>query len=273
MNSQSNIPNNLNNDKSILAPTEIFQLFIVTFLFVVVFGTIALLVGGKILGLLSESLLILPAIILVWYQKRPFFRTFRMEKINPIILLYSFIISIVIFILGDELDRIISVFFPMPQIWLDSMQDLIKIHTVTDGIVLFITAVFLAGFAEEMLFRGMLQKTLEHYREPAHAIVLTSVFFALVHFNPWTAIQITLLGVALGYMAWKSQSILPSIILHGCNNLFSIILMNLQESSLHWYLSNGHVKVWLIVLALCAVVPLFLSFNTHCLRHNQQMGE
>ena len=147
---------------------------------------------------------------------------------------------------------------------MNAMQNLLHVHTVTDAVVLFITAVILAGFAEEMLFRGLLQRTLEHYREPASAIVLSSVFFAIVHFNPWTAIQITLLGLALGYMAWKSHSILPAVILHACNNLFSITLLNLPEAYGKWYFTGVHVKWPWLITAILVIGPVFLSFNRLC---------
>jgi len=257
------------NDRSVLSPVEILQLFIITFVFVAVFGAIAVLLGGKTLGLFSESLIILPAILFVWREKRPFFSTFRLKRVDGAIMLHSFAIGILLFILSDELDRIVTSVFPMPEIWMAAMQNLLQIHSVTDAVVLIITAVILAGFAEEMLFRGLLLRTLEHYREPASAIVLSSVFFAIVHFNPWTAIQITLLGLALGYMAWKSHSILPAVILHACNNFFSITLMNLPEAFNTWYFTGAHVRWPWLIIAILAIGPVFLSFNRICNKNDR----
>jgi membrane protease YdiL (CAAX protease family) len=122
----------------------------------------------------------------------------------------------------------------------------------------------MAGFAEEMLFRGLLQRTLEHYRDPAMAIVLTSVLFALAHFNPWVALQITFLGLALGYMAWKSRSILPAVIVHSGNNLLSILLINAPQHNVSWYATEEHVRWIWIALAILLIGPAFLTFSRYC---------
>jgi membrane protease YdiL (CAAX protease family) len=264
---------NTPNTNSILSPSEILQLFIVTFLFVVLFGAIAILVGGTTLGLLSESLIIVPALLLVWRQKRPFYLTFRLHKINTSLLLHSFAIGIVVFVIGDELDRLIASIFPMPQLWMDAMEKILEIHSVRDAVVIFTTAVIFAGFAEEMLFRGMLQQTIEKYRDPAHAIVFTAILFAIIHFNPWTALQITFLGLILSYLAWKSNSILPAVILHACNNLFSIILMNLPDQYVRLYCTENHVRVQWIGIALIVAVPLFISYHRQCEQTSQQQQE
>jgi membrane protease YdiL (CAAX protease family) len=96
------------------------------------------------------------------------------------------------------------------------------------------------------------------------AIVLTSVLFALAHFNPWVALQITFLGLALGYMAWKSRSILPAVIVHSGNNLLSIVLINTSQEDLSLYATEEHVRWIWIILALALIGPVFLTFSRHC---------
>lgn len=251
-------------DSSVLTPKQVFTVLVTTVLFVMFFGTAAVLLGGRTLALLAESLIILPALFYVWYFKAPFFRAFRLNRINLSILFYSIVITIAVFVLGDELDRIISGFFPMPLEWLETMKSMVRIRSAWDAVLLFSTAVVLAGFAEEMLFRGLLQRTLENYRDPAIAIVLSSVFFAMAHFNPWTALQITFLGLVLGYLSWKSNSILPSILLHSANNFLSILMINASEKQLAWYGTEKHVSPWWFFLALVVLVPAVIRFHRVC---------
>ena len=128
----------------------------------------------------------------------------------------------------------------------------------------FLGVVF-AAFGEEMLFRGVLQRSLEHFREPAIAIVLSSVLFSIIHFNPWAALQIMFLGLFLGYLAWKANSIFPAIVLHGINNLLSIILINIPEENLKWYsATTKHVNLYLLIFAIIIIVPAIFSFNQAC---------
>ena len=52
-------------------------------------------------------------------------------------------------------------------------------------------------------------------------IVASSMFFALVH-SPWpTPIALFFLGLVLGWLAFRTQSLLPSIVVHGLFNLVS----------------------------------------------------
>lgn len=217
-------------------------------------STLALLIG--------EVFMIVPAIVVVSRQQLPLLSTFRIKPLNTKIIPATIFLFIPIFILTDELDRLIQLVFPMPEIWLESLTDLVQFSTIIDGSVLVLAAVVVAPIAEEMLFRGMVQHTLEKYREPAMAIVLTSVLFALVHFNPWTSIQITLLGLALGYLTWRTGSILPAIVVHGLNNLISLLLMNVDESKLTWYSSGDHVKILWIIISFALIFPAFQIFKS-----------
>ena len=257
-------------DDSILAPKTIFLLLLITVGTVLLVGSAAILLGGKSLTLLGEIAIILPAAIYVIGTRKPFVKTFRLNPVSGKIILLSIFISLSIFVLGDALDRLVASFFPMPQEMIDAVQSLMTIHSVIDAVILFSAAVIFAGFAEEMLFRGLLQRTLEHYREPAIAIVLTAVLFALAHFLPWTALQITFLGLILGFMAWKSDSVFPSIILHGTNNLLSILFMNMNEDSLKWYASGNFVSIWWTGLALVIFIIAIKNFSAPAKTHKAQ---
>lgn len=248
-------------DNSVFTPKKLIILLLFTFLTVLIIGSIATFFGGRTLGLLSESLIIVPAIIYVWRKKIPFLRVFRFHSIPFSALLYTLGLSLTAFILGDELDRIIGDIFPMPQIWADALKKLVEISNIYDAVILIFATVILAGFAEEMMFRGIIQRTLESLRDPAKAIVFSAIIFALAHFNPWMVLQITFLGLILGYLAWKSNSILPAILVHGLNNLFSLILMNISEIKQTWYASTKHVNIQWIVVAVVIFAICIRGFN------------
>ena len=217
---------------------------------------------GDTLGLMvSEILIIAPALIYMMRRKLPLLSTFRLLPVKSNVLLATLFFFIPVFILMDEIDRLIQTVFPLPETWLEALMDLMQFDTPWKTALILLTAIVMAPIAEEMLFRGLVQRSLEHYREPAIAIVLTSVLFALVHFNPWTAIQVMLLGLVFGYVTWKSGSILPAIIMHSLNNLASLLLMNLSDDQLSWYAQNEHVRFSWIILAALILAPAFRFFK------------
>ena len=252
------------NDPTILPPQQILFIFLITIALVVLAGIVFTVLFNPTVALLSESLIVIPAIIFVAKQKLSFKTVFRFNPVNASIIIHSIILSLILFILGDELDRLLSTIFPMPKNMLEGLKNVLLFHSLTQAIIIFVAAVIFAGFAEEMFFRGLLQRALEHYRDPALAIVFTSALFASIHLNPWSALQILFLGLALGYMAWKSNSIFPAIILHAINNFLSLILLNTPEEKLTWYATSSHVNTIWVFLALLLVTPLFYSFNRAC---------
>jgi uncharacterized protein len=263
----------LNSGSHILTPQELYKVLLLTLLFFflgTIFAGVMVLFGLTKVALLAEVLFIIPAIATVLARRRPFLKSFRFNSINPGLLYYSVIIAFSVLILGDELDRLIGIVFPLPS-WFDP-KPIMEIHSIWDGVLIIGNAVVVAALAEEMLFRGMVQQTLESVHETGKAILLSAIFFALLHLNPWWMIQITLLGLALGYMAWKSDSIIPTVIIHGLNNLLAVISLNTGEAKMEWYLSGGHVRWYWLALAALLVVPGFMGFQRVCdARHHQQI--
>lgn len=77
----------------------------------------------------------------------------------------------------------------------------------------------LTGVAEELFFRGGIQKLLMCTRMNPHvAIWLTAAIFSVMHFQIYGLIPRMLLGALFGYAVWWSGSLWLSIILHAINN-------------------------------------------------------
>ncbi|MBQ9462705.1 MAG: CPBP family intramembrane metalloprotease [Bacteroidales bacterium] len=89
----------------------------------------------------------------------------------------------------------------------------------------FITVSIFAPLFEEWLCRGMiLRGLLTGARiKPAWAIVISAVFFALIHFNPWQAIPAFIIGCLLGYVYYRTGSIKLTMLMHFTNNTFALV--------------------------------------------------
>ena len=95
----------------------------------------------------------------------------------------------------------------------------------------------LAPLAEEIVFRGAILRTLlgndsptsTGYR-PMVAIALSAVFFAVAHLNPVQMPHAFLIGLLLGWMYWRTGSILPGLAFHWANNSVAYVCYNLFPS-------------------------------------------
>ena len=82
---------------------------------------------------------------------------------------------------------------------------------------------------EEMVLRGCVLKSLLQWR-PSNKwamIALSAFFFALVHLNPAQMPHAFLIGLLLGWMYYRTGSILPGVAFHWVNNTVAYVMYNL----------------------------------------------
>ena len=70
------------------------------------------------------------------------------------------------------------------------------------------------GFAEEMLMRGYMQRRFLQRWSPSLSIFVSASLFALLHVMPHTVVFAFPIGLWFGYVAWKTDSIWPTILGH-----------------------------------------------------------
>lgn len=73
---------------------------------------------------------------------------------------------------------------------------------------------------EEIVFRGFLLPSLTKYMPVWCSILVSSVAFALAHFNVQRMLPLVFLGVVMGLIFARSRNLLPSMLLHSLWNGF-----------------------------------------------------
>jgi hypothetical protein len=211
--------------------------------------------------LIGQGIILAPPIYFLTVKKQPIFESLRIKIVSLGTIKATLIFSIGILIVFDTLDRIIHKFIPPPEYIID-LGEIMRPDSTLGYIFLFLAVVIVAPIGEEVVFRGFLQKFLEKYWEDVtRAVLVTSLFFAMIHFNPFWTIQIYLLGVILGFLSWKTKSVLPSIILHIVNNGSAYILTNIDEKSIEFYLWKDQVSPMFILLAIFLIYKGLKGIN------------
>lgn len=93
----------------------------------------------------------------------------------------------------------------------------------------YISIGIVAPLAEEMVFRGaILRKLLGRFGEKWHwvAILISAVIFGAVHGNIPQFVHAALIGLLLGWMYYRTGSILPGVLLHWVNNTVAYVMFN-----------------------------------------------
>ena len=131
-----------------------------------------------------------------------------------------------------------------------------------------VTGAMFPAFFEEITNRGVLLAALDNEKSDRVKIIFMGVFFGVFHQNVPQFFPTMIIGVIIAYMAVKSQSILPGMIVHFINN-FVITLSSYgsQTGSPIGQITNfvsSFVYSNVIVLALSVAVAVWLIII--CLR-------
>lgn len=109
---------------------------------------------------------------------------------------------------------------PMPE----ALERVLK--QMMDGplwVTLLCVGVF-APFFEEWLCRGMILRGLLQKMKPGWAIVLSALFFAVIHMNPWQALPAFMLGCLFGYVYYRTGSLRLTMLMHCVNNTLATLM-------------------------------------------------
>lgn len=229
-----------------LSLVEVIFIFVVT-IFVVISFTIGSTYFKAYLDirhnfLIMEVLLIVPALVYTITRR---FSLVKIFKFNPITLntvVLSIIMGVSAIFIVNYIEYLVS-FLPFPDWYInmkseaqDSMTTAMNTNSIGDFAQLFVIVAIIASVVEEMIFRGMLQRTLENKYHFVSALVITAVCFTILH--PANLISIFILAIFLGILSWKSNSIYPSIIVHILNNGISLTVLTFSDSALQVDRSN-----------------------------------
>lgn len=91
-----------------------------------------------------------------------------------------------------------------------------------------VTAVVIAPFFEELLFRGFVQPLLSRTFGMVAGVLITAAFFGALHAPEYSwawqyALVVSLAGVVFGWVRARTGSIVPGVVMHGFYNLAFVI--------------------------------------------------
>ena len=155
-------------------------------------------------------------------------------------------------------DAILAYMPEMPS-WLEE-----ALSSMTQGTlwVNFLCVSIFAPFFEEWLCRGMiLRGLLGNKVKPVWAIVISAVFFAFIHLNPWQAVPAFLLGCLFGYVYYKTGSLKLTMLMHFANNTFSLVMSNIDafKDVESWVEVLPGMRYWIIFAAAILLLVLIIQ--------------
>lgn len=172
--------------------------------------------------LITEYIIILlPNILFIKIMGYSLKDVLRLNKVTLKQILYTFLIMIFAYPIAVFLNMIVMTIL---NTFSSAVPTTVPLPTSYKEYIVGLFVIALApGICEEVMFRGTMMKAYDRlgYKK---SIIITAILFGLFHFNIMNFIGPAFLGIILGIIVHKSNSLFSSIIGHTINNGIALSL-------------------------------------------------
>jgi membrane protease YdiL (CAAX protease family) len=128
------------------------------------------------------------------------------------------------------------------------------------------------GIGEELFFRGLMMRSLLAGMPPAAAVLISAVLFGLIHFDVLQSPGAAVIGIYLGIVAYRSNSLFPAMVAHGVNNLLCALFAHFSDDASKSPILTGH-PAWIIIASTAVFIgSLALFFRATKSPESEHMG-
>ena len=150
----------------------------------------------------------------------------------------------------------------------DTYAAFLKHNTGVDLLINLLVMAILAAVGEEIFFRGILMRVVTNWTNNIHlGIVVSSLLFAIIHFQPYKVVPMIFLAMLFGYLYYRTSSLWVPIILHSLNNSLVVLADFGQKQNMQWAIADESysMPLYYVVVGVIGLVGLgyYLWKNTY----------
>ncbi len=179
------------------------------------------------------------------------------KKISGKMLLYSFLLGVVLYIVNAFVASTFSsilTWLGYEQVKLGSSTETISYWSLLKELCL---SCLLPAFCEEFLHRGIMLHANKKQTNPRYALIISSILFGLIHLNINQFFYAAILGFFIGYVGLVSDSIFPCMIIHFMNNALSTYFY--YGSFMNWPIATFFNNFEAMLATNLALFVIFVS--------------
>jgi membrane protease YdiL (CAAX protease family) len=105
---------------------------------------------------------------------------------------------------------------------------LVSADSLPEFIFVVLTVAVVPALSEELLFRGIVQRSMEQVAGGLRGAVLAGIIFGAFHLNPFSLVPLVALGIFFGFIVYRSQNITLAVAAHFFNNFIACTAAYLQ---------------------------------------------
>jgi sodium transport system permease protein len=169
------------------------------------------------------ALVATPAILMTLMLTASASRTLLLRPTRFISLVAAVLLAVFLNPAATAMRDLVQVLYPISP---ETFQLLAELSAVMKDVPLWQVMALMAvapAICEELAFRGFILSGLRHIGNKGMAILISSLFFGIVHGILQQSISACVLGLVLGYIAVQTGSILPCMLFHVTHNALQIL--------------------------------------------------
>lgn len=198
-------------------------------------------------ALLSQPLVLLLVIIYRQFRGGEWrIINYSMRGFNPTILLWGLIMLLAVAVVIEPI-----------------MQFLPDVKAPTGrGIYMLFALLIIAPIFEEILCRGVILEAIRRKHGGFIACILSSLIFGIMHFEPQAVLNAFMIGMLLGYLYIRTNSIFAPMCIHLFNNIIAYLFLvfGLSGTTLHSLIKSDTIynviyaiSVGVVILSIIAI--------------------
>ncbi|MCL1926250.1 MAG: CPBP family glutamic-type intramembrane protease [Syntrophorhabdaceae bacterium] len=151
----------------------------------------------------------------------------------------------------------VSIAIELLTMWIPKIIDISRFQ---NNLFMFISLVIIAPVLEEWLNRGVILKGLLTHYSPLKAIIWSAVIFGVIHIDPNAAVSAFCGGLAMGWVYWRTRSLLCCILMHAAHNAatFLIIKLYIPTETTFVDIASGYY-IYAIVAVVCVLTGMWVN--------------
>lgn len=182
-------------------------------------------------------------------------RQLSIARPRPIPSILVTVATIIMVAIVDNVYVISQHFLPTPHYYLEGLKEL-KPTGLGSAALTFVGLCLVVPAAEEIVFRGIVQRVFQRNMTPFVSIVLAGVFFGVIHLSPQLLLSMTCFGVFLGFVFHTTSNLTYTILSHGVLNAVAFVQLTFETdedmATAPFYVQDW----WYLPLAVVLVVIL-----------------
>lgn len=170
-------------------------------------------------------LILLPVLLSLWYARINIRESLRLRAAGPVQLLAAALTALAVLVLVMAFNTVHERILPVPESMREQFSAFLAPSGERPGLwLLFFAMAVSPAVCEEALFRGVILSALRRRLGPVATIVVVSVLFGVFHLSIYRFVPTALISLPITYVALRTGSIFPGMVMHGLNNAFALLL-------------------------------------------------